>query len=393
MIVGSSFHLLQGNLGKTLVRTVLGNMKTPLVSVAMVTRNVERFLPEAIESILNQTFKDLEFVIVDFGSTDRSKSIISSYQSKDPRVRFHEIPNCSLPEARSTSCSLSTGRYVAIMDADDIALPDRLSCQLEFVEKHPKVGVLGGDIEWIDHMGRALRTQHFPRGDSKIRETLLSGCPFCNPTVMIRRDILATAGSFRKPFESAEDYDLWLRVAEHCEMANLPRILLRYRRHPHQETQRNVRQQTLGHLAARAAADLRLSGKPDPLDSVREITPEVLLTLGVTEAAWQRAMVAKYRGVIATAAGAGEYSAGLKLAAEMLGSSDWKHVDRWELADVWFKSAQINRRQGKYLQSAIATGRGILVRPVVLARPLKLLMGQMRKFFNLQENTGVRGAS
>ena len=367
-------------------------MNTPLVSVAMVTRNVERFLPEAIESILNQTFKDLEFVIVDFGSTDKTKSIISGYQSKDPRIKFHEIPSCSLPLARDTSCSLSIGRYIAIMDADDIALPDRLACQLEFMEKHPEVGIVGAATEVIDHQGDVLQTVYYPSGDSEIREALLSVCPFNNPTVFVRREVYAAAGGFRNvPLN--EDYDLFLRVAEHCDLANLPRVLLRYRFHPQQVTRRKVREMTLCHFAVRAAAGLRRSGKPDPLDSVPEITPALLTEMGVSEVAWQRPLVDKYRDVIAMAEQAGNDSAALELARDMLNFSAWKHVDRWKVAEVWFTSARIHRRQGKFMQSAVAAGRGVLVRPVVLARPVKLLFRQMPRFFNRQEGAGSHGAS
>ncbi len=368
-------------------------MNTPLVSVAMVTRNVERFLPEAIESILNQTVKNLELVIVDFGSTDTTKSIIANFESTDPRIKFHEIPSCTLSEARNASCLRSTSPYIALMDADDIAFPDRLACQLEFVEKHPQVGVFGGATELIDHAGHVMGTQYYPSGDVEIREslrTLYSSAsstvwPFCQPTAMIRRATFEAVGGFRKPFQSAEDYDLWLRIAEHSQLANLPRILLRYRRHPHQETQRNIRQQALGHLAARASADLRRSGKPDPLDSVNEITPELLSKLGVSEAAWQRSITTKYRAVVEEATRAGEYSTGLKLAAELLDLSDCKLVDKWELADLWIKSARIHWYQGNYGRSGIAACRAILVRPVMLARPLKLLFRRMRRLLNMQE--------
>ncbi len=367
-------------------------MTPPLVSVAMVTRNVERFLPEAIESILNQTFRDLEFVIVDFGSTDRSKSIISGYQSKDPRIKFHEIPSCTLSEARNASCRLSAGPYIAFMDADDIALPDRLACPLEFLEKHPEVGIVGGDHEWFGHTGQVLRTDHYPSSDSEIREALLSACPFSLPTVVIRREIFEATGGFRK-FAPAEDYDLWLRVAEHCMMANLPRVLLRYRRHPNQETRRNIRQVALCFLAARAAADLRRSGKPDPLNSVGEITPEVLSSMGVSEATWQRALSTWYGWAIATAEELGEYPSALELAAEMLNFSDWKHVDRWRVADVLLKSARIHWRRRKFLQSALAAGRAVLIRPVVVGRPLKLMLRRIRRLKNLNESAGARGAA
>ena len=358
-------------------------MSTPRVSVAMVTRNVERFLPEAIESILNQTFTDLEFVIVDFGSTDASKSIILSYQQSDPRIKFHEIPTCSLADARNASCFLSVGRYIAIMDADDIAVQDRLERQLAFLERHPEVGALGGATELIDHAGQVSRTLSYPCGNSEIQKGLLTTCPLCNPTVVIRRDIFAAVGGFRN-LAPAEDYDLWLRVSEHCELANLSNIVLRYRIHPHQESQRNIRQQMLGQLVARATADLRRSGKPDPLNSVREINLELLLTLGVSEERWQRALVTRYRQVIETTLLAGDYSAGLKLVAEILDSSDWKHVETWQIAEIWLESAWLYWGKREFLRSGASIGRAILVRPLVMARPLKLLFRQMRGFFTPQ---------
>src|SRR5579864_6120600 len=113
----------------------------PVVSVVMIVYNVERFLGEAIQSILGQTFREFEFLIVDFGSTDESKSIVSSFAAKDRRIKLHEIQNCGLAEARNAGCSLAQGKYIAIIDADDISLPERLRWQVDFMEKHPEVGL------------------------------------------------------------------------------------------------------------------------------------------------------------------------------------------------------------------------------------------------------------
>lgn len=101
-------------------------MQNPPISVVMVVCNADRFLAEAIESILGRTFSEFEFIIVDFGSTDKSRSIISSYAAKDSRVKFHTISNCSLAEARNSGCFLAQGRYIAIMDADDVSVQGRL---------------------------------------------------------------------------------------------------------------------------------------------------------------------------------------------------------------------------------------------------------------------------
>src|ERR1700751_330870 len=98
-------------------------MNDPVVSVAMAVCNVGRFLAESIESVLAQTFSDFEFIIVDFGSTDKSKAIAASYAGKDSRIKVYEIPVCGLAEARNAACSHARGRYIAVMDADDFCLP------------------------------------------------------------------------------------------------------------------------------------------------------------------------------------------------------------------------------------------------------------------------------
>ena len=280
-------------------------MNTPLVSVVMVTYNVERFLAEAIESILKQTFEDFEFIIVDFGSTDKSKTIASGYAATDSRIRLHEVPICGLAEARNAGCSLAQGRYIAIMDADDISLPGRLTWQIDFMEKHPEVGVLGGATEWIDTFGRSLRIERFPTEDFEIRTTLPNSCSFCQPTVLIRKDAFISVGGYRPAFVLAEDYDLWLRMAEHFHCANLSQVVLKYRSHPHQVQLRKVKQQSLYSLAAQVSASSRRKGNPDPLSSVEEITPAVLADSGVTRATQQ---ISADRDFVRAMYLAGEYS-------------------------------------------------------------------------------------
>src|SRR5580700_1613954 len=140
-------------------------MSKPEVSVVMVVCNVDRFLTEAIESIFGQTFRDFEFIIVDFGSTDNSKSIIASCAAKDPRIRFHEIRHCGLAEARNAACFLAQGQYIAVMDADDVSVPERLQWEAEFLRSHPEVGVVGGAKEWIDATGRSLFINGDPSED------------------------------------------------------------------------------------------------------------------------------------------------------------------------------------------------------------------------------------
>src|SRR5208283_4170722 len=115
----------------------------PLVSVVTVICNVERFLPEAIESVLGQTFRDFEFIILDYGSADRSKNIVLSYAANDSRIKLHEAPPCTYIEAKIAASALAQGRYIAVQDADDNSLPNRLHWEVEFMEKNPAVALLG----------------------------------------------------------------------------------------------------------------------------------------------------------------------------------------------------------------------------------------------------------
>src|SRR5208283_1576195 len=194
----------------------------PLVSVVMVICNVERFLAEAIESVLNQTFHDFEFIIVDFGSTDKSKDIATSYAAEDSRITLSQIPRCSYIEAKIAACSLPKGRYIAIQDADDVSLRDRLKAEVDYMENHPEVGLLGGAVQRIDADGKHLGiADDYPTEDKEIRIALRKWNTFWHPTVLIRRDAFLRAGGYREATSPSDDYDLWLRISEHYQCANL----------------------------------------------------------------------------------------------------------------------------------------------------------------------------
>ncbi len=126
----------------------------PLVSVVMSVYNGERFLREAIESILSQTFRDFEFIIVNDGSTDGTAGILNSYALSDSRVRVFEQENMGQCASDNRGCSLARGKYIARMDSDDVSMRDRLERQIAFLENHEKVGLLGGAVEIIDDRGR-----------------------------------------------------------------------------------------------------------------------------------------------------------------------------------------------------------------------------------------------
>jgi glycosyltransferase involved in cell wall biosynthesis len=366
-------------------------MNKPVISVVMVVCNVERYLAEAIESILGQTFKEFEFVIVDFGSTDETTAIVSSWAAKDRRIKFHAIPSCRLTKARNASCSIAQGKYLAVMDADDIALGDRLALQLRFMERHPGVGIVGGGVEWITASGKSLLISRYPTEDRAIQTALLEQSAIWHPTAFFRRDAFDTAGGYRPAFAQAEDYDLFLRIAERFQIANLNEIVLKYRIHPHQLSLDKRREQSLCVLAAQASALSRRNGHGDPINSLEEITSAAVAGLGVSETTQSAIVVRYYLGWLKGVYLAGEYSAALDTAIEVLRSPDRVHAEKWVIAEMRFLVARIYWRQRRYVRSVASVGRAILERPVVLGHFLKLLLHWLRLAF--RTGTGAQAGA
>jgi glycosyltransferase involved in cell wall biosynthesis len=341
-------------------------MITPIVSVVMSVFNGERFLREAMESILDQSFREFEFIVIDDGSTDSCPSILDSYREKDSRVLVYHQENRGLIASLNRGCSIARGKYIARMDADDVSVRDRLRWQVDFMETHPRIAVLGGAVEWVNAVGRSLGTYHYPCEDRQIKAAFLrGGCALWHPTVVLRREVFVGAGGYRSVLVDAEDYDLWLRIGEHFELANLEPVVLKYRIHPDQVSMRKGTQQALAVLAAQLSASARSSGMPDPLNSISEITPEILAALGVGEAKQQNRTVFWRRDWLRNLYVAGEYSAVLKAAREIL-QSDLKYAERWQVADLYLMVAKIWLKQKKFAKGFLAIGHAVITRPVVV---------------------------
>jgi hypothetical protein len=339
----------------------------------MTVFNGERFLREAVESILAQGFRDFDFIVIDDGSTDGSASLLDSYQKLDARLRVYHDAHAGLIRSLNRGSKLVRGKYLARMDADDVAKPDRLARQVDVMESHPQLAALGGAVEWIDAQGRSLGIYPNPTESGDIHEHLLRGfCAFWHPTMLIRQEAFSWAGGYRNGVVGAEDLDLWLRLADRYQLANLPEVLLRYRIHAGQESVCKRRQQTLSNLAARASAACRRKGMADPLDAVTEITPATLVALGVTEAAQQAELVADSQKWIDRMGDAGEYPRALATAQEVL-DFDLRLAERWQIANLHLTVARLHWRQGRFLKSFLALSRALVTRPAVAGRPLKAL--------------------
>lgn len=204
---------------------------SPRISVLMSVHNGERWLREAVDSVLGQSLGQFELLVIDDGSTDGTAKILEGY--RDPRVRVSRQPRVGLTTSLNRGVALTTAPLVARLDADDVALPERFARQVAFLEGHPEVGLLGTGCQDVDPVGRVLRIYRPPETDSEIRRTLIRRNPFVHSSIMARREVLERAGFYDQTLEVAQDYDLWVRLSRISRLANLPEPLVRRRLTPH----------------------------------------------------------------------------------------------------------------------------------------------------------------
>ncbi len=204
----------------------------PKVTVILSVFNCQRWVKSAVRSILTQTFTDFELICVNDGSTDGSLQILEQLAKEDARVRIITQPNGGVAVAGNSGLQHARGKYIARLDSDDIALPDRLQKQVAFMDAHPEVVLLGTAYELIDDADRLLTTHHQPTTDRELQALCLSGLiPIAHTSCMYRREDAARVGNYDTYFQSAEDLDLYLRLGEVGKMACLPEVLARYRQH------------------------------------------------------------------------------------------------------------------------------------------------------------------
>lgn len=207
----------------------------PKVSVLMPAYNAEKYIADAMESILNQTFQDFELIVLNDCSRDGTEGIILSYD--DPRIVYVKNPeNMGVAGTLNRGLELAKGEYIARMDADDISLPDRLEKQVQYLDEHPKVAVLGTNVELFDENG-VISTGWSSTDPAQMKVDLLFSCGLAHPSVMMRRNVIQELGGYDLAFEGLEDYQLWCRVAKHYDVTTLPDLLFRYRVHSAQVTQ------------------------------------------------------------------------------------------------------------------------------------------------------------
>lgn len=202
------------------------------ISVLMPVYNTEKYLEQAILSILDQTFQDFEFIIVDDHSNDSSWNIILKFAKQDRRIiPIRNDENIRATKSLNKGLEKVRGEYMVRMDADDWSYPDRLQKQYVFMEKHPKVGVSGGAIEICNNDLKVINVRKYPLTDTLARKTIFRYSPFAHPATIWRMSYLNEVGGYNQNIPLSQDLDLYFRIGKLCEFANLEDILIRLRVH------------------------------------------------------------------------------------------------------------------------------------------------------------------
>jgi len=237
------------------------------VSVVMGVYNAHRFVAATVRSILTQTFADFEFVIVDDGSTDGSLAVLRELASHDSRIKVISRPNTGIVGAANDGIAASRGQYIARHDADDISHPQRLQKQVAFLDANPDVVAVGAQMEVTDPYLSPLEETQFPLDHEGIEHDLLrgSGWTLPQPAAMMRRSAVARVGGYRQQCNHSEDLDLFLRLATVGRLANLPEVLVQWRRHLGSTNHANADQQRQNKQRIVAEA-MQSRGLPVPAD-------------------------------------------------------------------------------------------------------------------------------
>lgn len=231
----------------------------------MCVYNDERFVGNAIESILGQSFQDFEFIIVNDGSTDGTGAILEGYARKDSRVKIISQANAGTTAAANSGLSAAKGRYVARLDSDDFSLPHRLKTEVEFLDANPDIALVGGGSEIIEINGTVIGARNIPTKTPK--KTLMHRCIYQQSDVMFRRDVVLSLGGYRAKFRNAQDYDLWLRISEVAGIAKLDTILGQWRLNGGGYTLSRAREQAAEVKVIKEFARQRREGGRDGYDS------------------------------------------------------------------------------------------------------------------------------
>ena len=202
----------------------------PLVSVVMPAHNAQKYISGAIESILNQTFKKFELIIVNDCSKDKTLEIIKYFSKKDPRIKIvNNDKRLDIAGSLNKGISKASSNIIVRMDADDISLPNRLELQYKLIESSKNIAAVGANIMLMDSEGKEIGSRRYPHSSKDLKSCLFRYSSFAHPVVVFRKDIFDQVGGYDPKFSPTEDLDLWFRLGRKYKFGSIPETLLKYR--------------------------------------------------------------------------------------------------------------------------------------------------------------------
>lgn len=203
----------------------------PLVSVVIPIYNGEEYLKECVRSVQQSTFKNFEVLLLDDGSTDASKQIAKTLTKEYDNIRFYSFSiNKGMPRLLNMALKIAKGKYICRLNQDDIMLPERMKKQVQFLQNHPEITVVGSHIKLFNQT-KELETISYMEKDADIQKSWYFVSPFADPAVMYRKDVVAQAGGYQASFWPAEDLHMWYRLGKVGHLANIQEVLTMIRWH------------------------------------------------------------------------------------------------------------------------------------------------------------------
>jgi len=230
-------------------------MQTPKVSIIMAVYNGEEFLSDSILSVLNQTYKNFEFIVVNDSSTDNSLNILKDFQKKDERIKvINNNQNLGLTKSLNIGLLESKGEYIARLDAGDISLPERLERQVDFLDTNKNIGLIGTWMNIIDTKGNLVKEVKYPTINKELKKDLINYNPFVHSSIMFRRELAKQVGFYNEEYKYTQDYNFYFKLFPYTQFANIPMFLVKYRTLPKSITSTKNKMQVLFANKARIEA-------------------------------------------------------------------------------------------------------------------------------------------
>ncbi len=253
-----------------------------LVSVIIPAYNAEQFIGEAIQSILDQTYQNIEIIIIDDNSSDSTLEVARAYADKDSRIALvHNDTNLGIGANRAKGVAMASGTFICWQDADDISLPTRIAKQVDLLVQHPDVGVVGGWIQFFDDSGeKSIR--RYAKTDQKLRAKIFRYSPIAQPASMYRASCFEEVGIYDTTYRLSEDLEMLFRVGEKYQFANVQEVVLKYRQSPTSLTAQNLREMEKATIAIRNSYKSSSAYHYKPFDAIYNILQKATIAMPAT---------------------------------------------------------------------------------------------------------------